>query len=449
MIFRLPIGTVMTPIMVEKFIEKNCVEEARRAKLYRYYLGQHDILNRTFSDPSKVNNKIVSPFCHYVTTMYCGYLLGKPVQYKSENDELIALYDEIQNYNDDAAENMEIAKDASICGCAYEMCYLDPQKNIRYKRLDPRYCIPVYDNTAEENLLYFIRYYDDEDIVTGHKVTYVEVYDNANVTLYKKDIGLMQVVNTYPHNFGMVPIAIYQNNTDLQGDFETVLSLIDAYDKTVSDTVNDGEYFADAYLAIYGALGTETEDLAKMKENRVLLMDTDCRAEWLTKTVDATQEKNVQTTLESNIYQFSGCPNLTDENFAGDSSGVAIKYKLLGFENATSKKETGFRKGLQMRLELICNMLAVLGTSYNYRDIEIVFTRNLPENINDMADLLQKVGYLLSKETQLSLLPLDIDVEAEKERLAQEKADEFDEWNGGDMNELLGRQNAAERTENN
>jgi len=58
----------------------------------------------------------------------------------------------------------------------------------------------------------------------------------------------------------MVPIAIFENNEDQMGDFEKVIDLIDAYDKMESDSLNDFEYFVDAYLALYG-FTAEAEDI--------------------------------------------------------------------------------------------------------------------------------------------------------------------------------------------
>ena len=48
---------------------------------------------------------------------------------------------------------------------------------------------------------------------------------------------------------------------------------------------------------------------------------------------------------------------LMNENFAGNTSGVAIKYKLIGLEQIRSRKEREFKKALQRRIELIGGML--------------------------------------------------------------------------------------------
>ena len=427
--YRLRADAELTVSMIEKYIEKNRVEEVRREHLYGYYTGKHKIQNRTMKDAAKPNNKVVNPYPHYITDTMTGYFMGEPITYKSVDNQFLSAIKEIFKYNDEATENSELAKDASICGEAYELLYVDEDGEVRFKRLNPISGIPIYDNTVEEELLYFIRHYSDTDILTGNVITYVEVYSRTDFRLYEKTIGHMTLLQERPHTFGAVPIIVYKNNEENIGDFELVLSLIDAYDKIVSDNVNDLEYFVDAYLCLYGMMGTEPEDVAQMKENRVLLMDGDAKAEWLVKSINDGYIENLKTRINEDIHKFSFCPSLTDKDFASNASGVAMKYKLMGLENSTAKKESSFKKGIQRRIELICNILYIMGTEYDYRDIEVVFTRNMPANITEIADVLNSIGHLLSEETQISLLPLDIDYEAEKQKKEKEQAQGYDDYN--------------------
>ncbi len=434
-VYRLHPTTELTPFMIEKYLEKNHAEESRREKLYAYYKGKQDIQKRTLNDPSKPNNKIVNPYAHYITDTMTGYFMGEPIAYRSVNRELLDKVKQINNYNDESAENTELAKDASICGEAYELLYIDEDGECRFKRLEPTKCIPIYDNTIEEELLYFIRFYTDTDIMNGNTITYIEVYSRTDFRLYRKEIGAMGLIEQRPHSFGEVPIVVYKNNEEQIGDFELVISLIDAYDKVVSDNLNDLEYFVDAYLCLYGMMGTEAEDISQMKENRVILMDGDAKAEWLTKSINDGYIENLKVRLNEDIHKFSCCPSLTDKDFASNASGVAMKYKLMGLENSTAKKEASFKKGIQRRLELLCRLFSLMGTDFDYREIEVVFTRNIPVNMTEVADVLNKVGHLLSEQTQISLLPMDIDYEAEKLRKQEEAEQGYD---------LLGRESQSE-----
>lgn len=410
--------------MIQKYISDNRKREQRLQKLYEYYKGKTAICGRILADASKPNNKIVNPYASYITDTFTGYFLGEPITYTSKNEQLLARIDELYNYNDEAAENAELAKDASIFGVAYELLYTDENADIRFKKIDAIKAIPIYDNTLEEDLLYFIRYYDNTDIMTNKTTTFVEVYSREWIRYYVDEYAL-EFVREVPHAFKGVPINIYQNNEELLGDFENVISLIDAYDKITSDSVNDMEYFADCYLALYGMSGTEAEDITAMKEQRVLLMETDARAEWLTKQINDTYVENLKNRIDTQIHKFSRCPALTDADFAANASGVAMKYKLMGLETATSKKERAFKKALQRRLELICNVYSVMGTDFDYREIQMNFTRNIPSNLVEMADVISKIGHLLSEETQISLLPIEINAVDELQKKQAENSIEY------------------------
>ena len=418
--YKLSEDTVLTAEHVVRYIDNNLATYTALNKLYDYYKTEHDILDRTMTDSTKPNNKLVNPYGNYITDMMCGYFMGVPVTYNSDIDELADKIQDIFNQNDEQAENAELAKYASIYGKTYEYMYLDCDANICFLPLDTREIIPIYKNTLKRELLYVIRYYDSEDIVTGATTTQVEVYDKDNISYYTKSDKGLSFIESIPHIFGQVPIIEYLNNTEELGDFEPVISLIDAYDKMESDSLNDFDLFADAYLALVGMSGTDSDDIATMKENRILLLDENGAAEWLIKQTNDEHIENMKNRLEKDIHTFSKCPKLTDENFAGTASGISLKYKLMGLENATAKKERAFKKGLQKRLSLITNILNIKGGNYDYRDIDITFTRNLPVNLLETAQLINNLSGTLSEETLIAQVPFITDVQQELERKKNE-----------------------------
>lgn len=371
-------------------------------------------------DKSKPNNKIANAYASYITDTLVGYFIGEPISYTSNDDVLLQDLSMIFEYNDEADENAELAKNASIYGVAYEMLYLSEEdKMIRFKALNPKEIIPIFDKTVEQNLMAIIRYYDDYDVVDDKTYTLVEIIDNTMVRRYKMDNSFL-LLEEYPHYFGMVPIAIYKNNEEERGDFEAVISLIDAYDKMESDTLNDFEYFVDAYLALYG-FTAEPEDVAQMKENRILLMDEGTSAEWLIKQTSDTYVENMKNRLDADIHKFAKCPNMADKEFASNASGVAIKFKLLGTENLVSIKERKFKRGLQQRLELMSMINSVLREGFDWRGIDIIFTRNVPSNDTDIANMVNTLRDIVSEETLLAQIPFVEDVQDELERLKKER----------------------------
>lgn len=372
------------------------------------------------SDSSKPNNKIANAYASYITDTLVGYFIGEPITYTANDDVLLQDLNMILEYNDEADENAELAKNASIYGVAYEMLYLNEEdKMIRFKSLNPKEVIPIFDKTVEQKLLAVMRYYEDYDYVEDNTYTIVEVIDATHVRRYKLNTGL-SLLEEYPHYFSMVPVAIFKNNEEESGDFERVISLIDAYDKMQSDSLNDFEYFVDAYLALYG-FTADSEDVAQMKENRVLLMDEGTSAEWLIKQVNDAYVENMKNRLDKDIHKFAKCPNMSDQEFASNASGIAIKFKLLGTENLVSIKERKFKRGLQQRFELMSMINNVLREGFDWRAIDINFTRNIPSNNTEIADMVNTLKDIVSEQTLLAQIPFVDDVQTELEKLKQER----------------------------
>ena len=411
----------LTEKVIKRIIETHRSSVLPRLQnLEKYYNANNAIKNRVMSDPSKPNNKIANAYASYITDTLVGYFIGEPITYTSNDNVLLQDLNMILEYNDEADENAELAKNASIYGVAYEMLYLsEDDKMIRFKALNPKEVIPIFDKTVEQNLLAVLRYYEDYDYVEDNTYTIVEVIDNKMVRRYKLDTGL-SLLEEYPHYFSMVPVAIFKNNEEESGDFEQVISLIDAYDKMESDSLNDFEYFVDAYLALYG-FTADAEDVAQMKENRVLLMDEGTSAEWLVKQTSDAYVENMKNRLDKDIHKFAKCPNMSDQEFASNASGIAIKFKLLGTENLVSIKERKFKRGLQQRLELMSMINSVLGEGFDWRAIDIVFTRNIPSNDTDIANMVNTLRDIVSEETLLAQIPFVDDVQTELEKVKKER----------------------------
>ena len=473
--YRMDKDASMTIERMDAYISDFKANQLPRLELLRnYYIGNQQIKQRG-APYGKPNNKIVHPFGNYITDINTGYFLGEAITYScSDTDEqssdasesegktflqrtvaavktgarkiksalgidLLARLTAINDYNDEAAANADIGADASIYGIGYELMYIDQDAKVRFTPVDPRGIILIADNTVEERLLFGIRFWSDQDIVSKDSVEYAEVYSRLNRTTYKRtgSNAWAQHGTPVPHIFGEVPINPYANNRMLIGDYELVIPLIDAYDKTQSDSVNDAEAFADAYLAMIG-LGDldfgEAEDggesdgqkqIRTMKDNRVLILPDGDDAKWLVKEINDTYLENLKTRIAEEIHKFSKTPALTDQDFAANASGVAIKYKLMGLESAAAKKERAFRKGLQRRIEMICNALKVYGYKFDYTDIGMSFKRNIPANFTEIADVLNKIGDLLSKETKVGLLPIDTTYAQERAKIKAEAEDGY------------------------
>lgn len=404
---------------IQKFIKKHKAESIRYIKLQKYYEGKHDILDHTSRD-GQPNNKIVNPYPKYITDMLVGYFVGQPISYTSkEEDGLLEDLQVIFDYSDEQEENLELAKICSIKGKAYELLYRDEDARIRFNEFGPDQMFVIYDMTISPSIKFAIRYYDVGE--GNDKITYAEVYDKEVCTLYKgkdSDLSLEQIT---PHTFKDVPVVEYVNNKEEQGDFEQVITLIDAYNKAQSNTLNDMDQFTDAYLILVNMAGTDSERIDELKRDRVMLLDDDGDAKWLIKEINDAWVENYKDRVRRDIHKFSYTPDMQDESFGNNLSGVSIRYKILAMEQIRSNKERKFKKGLQRRIELICNSLSLEKDIDLFTSINIKFANTLPQNIYELSQTIKNLSPYLSSETLLNQLPF---VENAKEELEKKKAED-------------------------
>lgn len=385
---------------------------------WNYYIGNQKIMRKQASDIGKPCNRVMTNYCYNIVQNYKGYLTGIDIAYTSDQ-ELDMVFD-VLNYNDCHTIDSQLLQDALIYGVAYEIAYIDEWGKHRFKTLNPMTCFPIYDNTLNQDLKYAVRLYMDDLIEKDSYI--VEVYSDKWVRTYKSTMGFksFNLIKEEPHYFGMVPITVFQLNENRKSIFDQIITLQDAYNELLSAEVDDFQSFADAYLVLKGMMGTDPEDLADAKRTRAFMIDSDADVSYLTKNISDTQIENMLSNINDAIHKIANSPDFNDEKLLAQS-GIAMRYKLVGFENASSAIEAEMRKALQRRIELICAIANLKGSESVWRDIKITFTRNLPTNLTETAQVVNSLRGLVSDQTLLSLLPFITDTQAEMDRLAEEK----------------------------
>lgn len=384
----------------------------RLRRLSAYYAGDHPILT-DHKDVGKPDNRLVCNFCRSITDSTVGYFMGIPVTYASDDPHTLAEAVRLCNYNDEAFVNSALAGDLSVYGTAAEILWCDD--DVRFAPLSPETVFPILSDDVDESLIGAVRTFRRHD-----GTVIVQYLDHESVMDYEYSSGNLELVSEREHYFGTVPVNFYRNNRHGTGDFEPVLTLVDAYNRLQSECVNDFDLFADSYLAISGMGGTTAEDLEKLRRDRVLLLDEGGEAKWLTKSVNDSHIENLKIRIAKDIYRFSGTADIAEIDSGGVASGTALKYRLVHFENRVAVTEQFFRRGLMRRFGIIGSLYRNLGRDFDSRSLKAVFTRNLPGNWDAAAELAVKLDGIVSKQTQLELLPFVECASAELERLKKE-----------------------------
>lgn len=420
----------LTEDLLGKIIQQFQLKEIPKLnKYWNYYKGNQEIMRKVATDIGKPCNRIVSNYCYNITQNYQGYITGIPITYSSEKD--FSAIQEVLNYNDVKNEDSELLRNALIFGRAFEINYIDEEGKQRFKVLDSRSCIPVYDTSLNNDLLYVIRFYQEDNIDDLLDKYVIEVYGNAEIRTYSStsQFSSFSLLEERLHHYNQVPITVFSLNSEEESIFDKVITLQDAYNKLLSSEVDDFEAFCDAYMVLKGCIA-EDEDIKSMKQNRVLVLDNDASAEYLTKSVNDTQIENMLQNINDTIHKIANSPDFNDEKLLAQS-GIAMRYKLVGFENVASSIVANMTKALQRRIELICAIIHLTGGEEVWRDVDITFTRNLPVNITEAVQVVNQLRGVVSDKTLLTLLPFIDDADAEMEKIEEQKQKNMAMYNFG------------------
>ena len=423
--------------LVEAHVKKIAPKYKKYQKLYE---GKHKILSRQKTDKNKPNNKVVNDFFGQIIDNTVGYFLGNPiilnytepkpekprvdtdpvdvgVDMESMGDTAVQDYlAELGVENDKDDLFIEWGKEAMIKGLSHILVYQDEESNTRFMRISPEDLIIVYENSATKKAKYKIRLYDIDTEDTGVTTHYAEVYsatkmelfvstENASTSGSTREFCSYAFAEEKPHIYGRIPIVTLYNNEEQMSDLEKIESLVADYDKVLSDVSNEFEAFRNAYLMLKNmTAGKDAKE--KLKDEGIIEVMENGDVKFVTKQIQTEALENHLNRLEKSIYTFSQVPNLSDENFAGNLSGVAIRFKLFGLETKCIIKERKMEKAIRELVRVLSVPIRVsTGKEVDLLNLKVEFTRNVPNNLTEIVDTVTKLDGKVDKETLLSLLP--------------------------------------------
>ena len=402
-----------------KLIQELISEHKEYIEAYKelkdFYTGNHAILKQKAKDKYKPDNRLVVNFTKYIVDTFNGYFIGNPVSMFHENKTVNDYLAYVDGYNDQSDNNAELSKICSIYGHGFELVFNDENSEIGITYMTPIDGFVVYDNTIQNKPLFACHYgLNDDDEEVGYFYTKEAVYQFATVS------GAYTIVEETPNVFGDIPMIEYLENEERQSIFENVKTLINAFNKALSEKANDVEYYADAYLKVLGA-EIDEKTLQTLRDTRIINVSGDdtLTVEFMTKpSADGTQE-NLLERLQKLIFEISMVANISDENF-GNSSGISLRYKLQSMDNLAKSKERKFQSGMSRRYRLISNYPTSKIGENEWVNIQYKFTRNVPANLAEEADIAQTLSGIVSEETQVSVLSIVQNAKEEVQRKNEE-----------------------------
>ena len=419
--FRVAAGTEMTPELLAEYMTKHKTEiNNRYQRLHDAYENKYKISRLAKKPDWKPDNRIPVNFAKYITDTMNGFFIGIPIKTTADDETVSEYLEFLDQYNDQDDNNAELSKLCDIFGKGYEMYYTDDESNICITYVSPMEAFMIYDDSVLERPRYFVRTYLDSD-----NVLHGSVSDDEKVRYFILK-GKIQFEDDYEteHGFDGVPATEYRENEEELGIFEPVLTMINAYNKAISEKANDVDYFADAYMKILGAL-LDDNALKHIRENRIInfpgnFNGGDLEVDFLQKPNGDTTQENLINRLEKLIFQISMVANISDENF-GTSSGIALKYKLQAMSNLAKTKERKFTSGMNRRYKLIFSHPRSGMKKDDWVKLHYQFTPNFPANLLDESQIAGNLAGITSRETQLKVLSVVDNVAEEMQRIKEEQ----------------------------
>lgn len=377
------------------------------------YMSDHDILHAEAKANYKPDNRLVINYAKYIVDTFGGYHLGVPLKISHEDEQVDMFIRDFRRLNDMEDSEYELAKIVDIFGHGFLYVYQDESAQTRVTYSSPLEMMVIHDDTIQERPLFAIRYHEVDGVNgTG------ELLSDSEIIEFTLTAGEVTITNRYSHVYSKLPVIEMILNDERQGIFESVKTLINALNKAASEKANDVDYFADAYLKV---VGTELdEDVANtIRDSRIINLWGDAQtldAAFLDKPNSDSTQQNLIELLKESIFSVSMVANITEEDF-GNASGTALAFKLQAMSNLAKVKDRKMQSALSRLYEVVMSVPMVKVPPDAWQGIIYQFTRNVPRNLLEEAQVVQALDGQVSDETKLKVLSIVDNIKDEMQRV--------------------------------
>ena len=454
--------TEITEEAIPNLLKQVQAELTSRLDLWKRYHRKNTISGLSYTS-GKNETKVT--FEKYITDLASGFLGGKAPTYTINDtvnetkinlikklldkmvgrigyrEEMQILIDYITNYNDDSTEHYELVKDLLMLRGAYEIVRENKDNELVYAKLSPLQTVAVWDYSLPVNLVGLVRTWK-ENRIDGKAVTKVEIIDIKGTRVFEgTDNAYKENTEEFiSNNWSDVPAFAVEIEEAI---YEPVVELIQAYEQLIQNTRNMFQYNDEAKLAISGY--EPVNDITTVNENgdvipnparqledkmvlesKTIYFNDGGSAEWIEKNINDTAIQNTLKTYIDLIMMNAGVPNTFDLGFTNADNASAIDRKFFNLICATTNIMQQLKKAYLRRWELIFGRINLKkNTDFDFRDITIELPFNLPANENELIDMWMKLRGIISDETIVTRLPLNLEYESEKQKLDDETTENF------------------------
>lgn len=307
-------------------------------------------------------------------------------------------------------------------GNTFSLNYLDDNNQVRMKEIKAWNAKVCYDDNGEP-LEGYVYYQEGED----NKTQIIYHYTKTEVTKYIKKGDKPVVIEKSEHGFSELPLIEWINNTQLRGNAQKAVTLIDAYDRLMSDGVTEWATFRNAYLMLrnMGVIDEETKE--DIQKTGVIIGDGDnAEVSFVTKDVNPAFTELMLNKTWSGIWVVANSVDPVALGSLSNATAFQIAQMYRCMEQDSQNTEMRWQKSLEYFDRVVKSYWTILASpsvgDYNTYDINYEFVRNLPKDVLSELEALKRAGGNLPQKEIFMKIGYE---EKQAEILAQESADEM------------------------
>lgn len=422
----------------------------------RYYVGDSDILSRKRTvigeggiqteAKNVANNKLMHAFIRKLVDQKVGYLLSKPMSIQTEKTEYQGLLSDMLNKSF-LRTLKNVGKESINKGRSWLQVYYDEKGALSFKRIPSEEIIPLWMDSAHTELNAVIRIYEVEAFEGTEKkvLQKVEFWDRQGVQRYVMEgSGLIADVeagdgshfavvdgdgNEQGYNWERVPFVCFKYNDEEIPLIKFIQSLIDDYDKQKSDNANNLE---DMPNSVYVIKNYDGADLGEFRRNlsvyRAVKVSDEGGVTTLSLDIDTEAYETHMEMSRKDIYEFGRGVDTQAKEFGSNPSGISLKFLYADLDMDCNIIETEFQASLeQLRWFIDQHIANTTGTDFSGEDVDFIFNRDILINETEAVTNAKDSVGVISDETIVANHPWVTDTQAELERMAKQKEEEFEQ----------------------
>ena len=431
---------------LQREIQRFLSSDERKAMMTgrAYYEGRHEILNKRrtmIEGPSTSielehlpNSKIVDNKFDDLVDQKVNYILGKPIEVKTDNEDVIKIFNKSMHRT-----LLNVAMDSYIGGKGFLYPYIN-NGEIAFKRLRPEQVIPYWHDEEHTQLDAFVYLYDVElynfmglrqvethvEFYTPDRISYY-IYKNGSlsVNLERDTQGHINMGNLWYDWGGRVPLICFKGNHIEQPLINRVKCLQDALNTMYSIfTDNMQEDTRNTILVLKNYDGTDLSEfrrnLATFGAVKVRTLDGEGGVETLHIEVNASNYEAIMRALKRSIIENGRGYDAKDDRLSNNPNQMNIMSMYSDIDLDSNQLEVEYQAAFELMIEFINRAYAIIG-GQQVKDVEFIFNRLTPVNESEAINNCRNSIGVLSAETIISNHPWTTSTADEIERIKKEQ----------------------------